>query len=115
METFGFSSNDLDLIRRMPRATVGGGMIMPSGLQMKKDESRILTDNFEENVRICWGLIEGNKADDEFWEIVSTYDSPASPLSEQKNLEAPYFSNSPSEPRTDQSLLKKLTKFLRGE
>jgi len=52
-----FSPSDLGLIKMMPNATVGGGMVFPSGLVTSKKVIK-LTDNFEDNVRRCAAILE---------------------------------------------------------
>lgn len=56
-ESHRFSSDDLCLIRMMPRATVGGGMILPSGLKTTNEIIK-LTDDFPQNVCLLWDIID---------------------------------------------------------
>lgn len=51
-----FSPDDLGLIRIMPCATVGGGMILPSGL-VTTDEVIKLTEDYGTNVELVRSII----------------------------------------------------------
>lgn len=51
-----FSTDDLALIGKFAGASVGGGMILPSGLKTT-DEVITLSGDFDENVRLMASII----------------------------------------------------------